>query len=96
MKGGLSMSPKLVNIGFGNSVVSRRVIAIISPNAAPIKRLRDEAREEKRLIDGTQGRRTRSVIITDSNHVILSAIQSETIAQRFSPNGALSKEDLEE
>jgi regulator of extracellular matrix RemA (YlzA/DUF370 family) len=90
------MSPKLVNIGFGNSVVSRRVVAIISPNAAPIKRLRDEAREEKRLIDGTQGRRTRSVIITDSNHVILSAIQSETIAQRFSPNGSISKDDIEE
>jgi extracellular matrix regulatory protein A len=90
------MSPKLVNVGFGNSVVSRRVIAIISPNAAPIKRLRDEAREEKRLIDATQGRRTRSVIITDSNHVILSAIQSETIAQRFSPESDISKDDLEE
>lgn len=90
------MSGKLVNIGFGNSVVSRRVIAIISPNAAPIKRLRDEAREEKRLIDATQGRRTRSVIITDSNHVILSAIQSETVAQRFSPSCNLREEDLEE
>ena len=65
------MSTKLVSIGFGNSVVSRRVVAIISPNAAPIKRLRDEAREDRRLIDATQGRRTRSVIITDSNHVIL-------------------------
>jgi len=94
--GGFFMSPKLVNIGFGNSVVSRRVIAIISPNAAPIKRLRDEAREEKRLIDATQGRRTRSVLITDSNHVILSAVQSETIAQRFSPECTLSKEDIEE
>jgi len=86
---------KLVNIGFGNSIVSRRVVAIISPNAAPIRRLRDEAREDKRLIDATQGRRTRSVLITDSNHVILSAIQSETIAQRFSPDGSLSKEDME-
>jgi regulator of extracellular matrix RemA (YlzA/DUF370 family) len=90
------MSPKLVNIGFGNSVVSRRVVAIISPNAAPMKRLRDEAREEKRLIDATQGRRTRSVLITDSNHVILSAIQSETIAQRFSPDCTLTKEDIED
>jgi len=95
MKGDMSMSHKLLNIGFGNSVVSRRVVAIISPNAAPIKRLRDEAREEKRLIDATQGRRTRSVIITDSNHIILSAIQSETIAQRFSPDYKLAKEDLE-
>jgi len=90
------MAHKLVNIGFGNSVVSRRVVAIISPSAAPIKRLRDEAREEKRLIDATQGRKTRSVIVTDSNHVILSAIQSETIAQRFSPDYRLNKEDLEE
>jgi len=90
------MTNKLVSIGFGNSVVSRRVVAIISPNAAPIKRLRDEARQEKRLIDGTQGRKTRSVVITDSNHVILSAIQAETIAQRFSPDCTLTKEDLEE
>jgi regulator of extracellular matrix RemA (YlzA/DUF370 family) len=90
------MSHKLVNIGFGNSVVSRRVVAIISPNAAPIKRLRDEARDEKRLIDATQGRKTRSVIITDSNHVILSAIQSETISQRFSPECTLRREEIEE
>ncbi|MFC1821513.1 DUF370 domain-containing protein [Thermodesulfobacteriota bacterium] len=92
----MSMSHKLVNIGFGNSVVSKRVVAIVSPNAAPIKRLREEAREEKRLIDATQGRRTRSVIVTDSNHIVLSAIQSETIAQRFSPNCNLTKEDLED
>jgi len=90
------MSAKLVNLGFGNSVVSRRVVAIVSPNAAPIKRLRDEAREEKRLIDATQGRRTRSLIITDSNHVILSAIQSETLAQRFSPSFNLSKDEIKE
>ncbi len=96
MKGDLVMSQKLVNIGFGNSVVSRRVIAIISPSAAPIKRLREEARDEKRLIDATQGRKTRAVIVTDSNHVILSAIQSETIAQRFSPDCTLTKEDIEE
>lgn len=89
------MSPKLVNIGFGNSVVSNRVVAIISPIAAPIKRLRDEARQEKRLVDATQGRRTRSVIITDSNHVVLSAIQSETIAQRFGSDGTLTRKDLE-
>lgn len=89
------MSHKLVNIGFGNSVVSSRVVAIISPSAAPIKRLRDEAKKDKRLIDATQGRKTRSVIITDSNHVILSAIQSETIAQRFSPDCRITKEDLE-
>jgi hypothetical protein len=91
-----AMSNKLINVGFGNSIVSRRVVAIISPNAAPIKRLRDEAREDKRLVDATQGRKTRSVIVTDSNHIVLSAIQSETIAQRFSPDCNLTKEDLEE
>jgi len=90
------MTHKLVNVGFGNSVVSRRIVAIIAPNAAPIKRLRDEAREDRRLIDATQGRKTRSVIITDSNHVILSAIQSETIALRFSPDMILSKDEIEE
>ena len=90
------MTHKLLNVGFGNSVVSRRIVAIISPNAAPIKRLRDEAREDRRLIDATQGRKTRSVIITDSNHVILSAIQSETIALRFSPDMILSKDEIEE
>jgi extracellular matrix regulatory protein A len=90
------MGSRLVNIGFGNSVVSRRVIAIISPNAAPVKRLRDDARDEKRLIDATQGRRTRSVLITDSNHVILSSIQSETLAQRFNPDGAVSTRELDD
>jgi extracellular matrix regulatory protein A len=90
------MTQKLVNVGFGNSVVSRRVVAIISPNAAPMKRLRDEARQDKRLIDATQGRKTRSIIITDSNHIILSAIQSETIAQRFSPDIILSKDEIKE
>jgi regulator of extracellular matrix RemA (YlzA/DUF370 family) len=88
------MDPILLNIGFGNFLVSRRVVAIISPSSAPARRLREEARDDKRLIDATQGRRTRSVIITDSNHVILSAIQSETIAQRFAPDGTLSGGDL--
>jgi regulator of extracellular matrix RemA (YlzA/DUF370 family) len=88
------MDPSLLNIGFGNFLVSRRVIAIISPSSAPARRLRDEARDDKRLIDATQGRRTRSVIITDSNHVILSGVQSETIAQRFFPNGTIRGEDL--
>lgn len=77
------MDHTLLNIGFGSSVVAERVITIVSPNSAPMKRLKDEAKEQKRLIDATHGRRTRSIIITDSNHVILSAIQSETISQRF-------------
>ncbi|WP_456432254.1 DUF370 domain-containing protein [Thermosulfuriphilus sp.] len=75
---------RLLNIGFGNSVVAERIVAIVNPSSAPMKRLREEAKENKRLIDATQGRRTRSIIITDSNHVILSAIQAETIAQRLS------------
>ncbi len=74
---------KLVNIGFGNVVSSNRVVAIISSESAPIKRIVSEAREDKRLIDATFGRRTRSVIVMDSDHVILSPVQAETIAERF-------------
>jgi regulator of extracellular matrix RemA (YlzA/DUF370 family) len=77
------MDVALLNIGFGNTVVVGRIIAIVTPGSAPMKRLKEDAKEEKRLIDATQGRRTRSIIITDSNHVILSAIQAETISQRF-------------
>ncbi len=77
------MDYTLLNIGFGSSVVAERVITIVSPNSAPMKRLKDEAKEEKRLVDATHGRRTRSMIIMDSNHVVLSAIQAETISQRF-------------
>ena len=74
----------LLNIGFGSTVVADRVVAILSPNSAPMKRLKDEAKTEKRLVDATHGRRTRAIIIMDSNHIILSAIQAETISQRFS------------
>ncbi|MFC1813543.1 DUF370 domain-containing protein [Thermodesulfobacteriota bacterium] len=77
------MEPRLLNIGFGNSVVADRVVAIVSPNSAPMKRLKDEAKEDRRLIHATHGRRTRSIIIMDSNHIVLSAIQAETISQRF-------------
>ncbi len=77
------MDQNLLNIGFGNTVVAERVVAIVSPNSAPMKRLRDEARDEKRLVDATHGRRTRSIIIMDSNHIVLSAIQAETISQRY-------------
>jgi len=73
----------LVNIGFGSFMNSTKVIAILSPDSAPMKRLKEEARTEKKLIDATYGRRTRAIIITDSNHVILSSIQPETIAHRF-------------
>ena len=73
----------LLNIGLGNSVVASRVVAIVTPSSAPMKRLKDDARERGKLIDATQGRKTRALIITDSDHVILSAIQAETIAHRF-------------
>ena len=74
---------KLVNLGFGNSVVASRVVSIMDPDSSPMRRLREDARDQGRLIDVTQGRKTRSIIITDSNHVILSAIQTETMGQRF-------------
>ena len=77
------MDQLLLNIGFGSTVVADRVVSIVSPNSAPMKRLRDEARDDKRLIDATHGRRTRSIIVLDSNHIVLSAIQAETISQRF-------------
>ncbi len=73
----------MLNIGFGNTVVAGRVVAVIIPGSSPVKRLRDEAKEEKRLIDATQGRKTRSIIVMDSNHVILSAIHAETISGRL-------------
>ena len=73
----------LLNIGFGNTVIADKVVSILSPNSAPMKRLKDEAREEKRLVDATHGRKTRAIIVTESNHIILSAIQAETVSQRM-------------
>ncbi len=77
------MDIKLINIGFGNIVAANRIIAIVSPDSAPIKRIISEAKDTNHLIDATYGRKTRAVIITDSNHVVLSAIQPETVANRF-------------
>ena len=89
-------SPLLLNVGFGSTVAADRVVAILPPSSAPMKRLKDEAKEERRLVDATHGRKTRSVIVMDSNHVVLSAIQAETIAQRYaglreSPEGIAGK-----
>ncbi|MGH2454542.1 MAG: extracellular matrix/biofilm regulator RemA [bacterium] len=78
------MEPRLINIGFGNIVAANRVIAIVAPDSAPVKRIVQEARERGTLIDATYGRRTRAVVITDSGHVLLSAVQPETVAHRFS------------
>lgn len=77
------MGMKLINIGFGNIVSAHRVISIVSPESAPIKRIIQDARDRNMLIDATYGRRTRAVIIMDSDHVILSAVQPETVAQRL-------------
>ncbi len=74
---------KLINIGFGNVVSANRLIAIVSPESAPVKRIITEAREKGLLIDATYGRRTRAVLVMDSDHVILSAIQPETVASRL-------------
>ena len=87
------MEQGLLNIGFGSTVVAQRVVAIVSPNSAPMKRLKDEAKKDKRLIDATHGRRTRAIIVTDSNHVVLSAIQSETISQRYAALGGTRAAD---
>ncbi len=74
---------KLVNVGFGNVVVASRVVAVVSPNSAPMRKLKEAARERGKLIDASRGRKTRAIIITDSDHVILSAVQPETLAQRL-------------
>ena len=76
------MNIQLINIGFGNIVAANRIIAIVSPESAPIKRIINDAKEKGQLVDATYGRRTRAVIVTDSNHVVLSAIQPETVANR--------------
>ena len=77
------MDIKLVNIGFGNIVSANRIISIVSPESAPIKRIVQEARDKGMLIDATYGRRTRAVIVTDSGHIILSSVQPETVANRL-------------
>lgn len=77
------MATELLNVGFGNVVVAGRIIAIVNPSSAPSRRLKDEAKEVRKLVDATNGRRTRAIIVTDSDHVVLSAIQAETLAQRL-------------
>lgn len=84
---------RLVNIGFGNLVSANRMIAIVSPESAPIKRIIQDAKERGTLIDATHGRRTRAVIITDSDHIILTYLQSETVAHRLSDENAVDDEE---
>ena len=90
------MEGRLINIGFGNTVVSHRVVAVVMPGSAPMKRLREKATRAERLIDATQGRKTRSIIITDSNHVILSAVHADTLSLRLNGNNSTAAHpDLE-
>jgi regulator of extracellular matrix RemA (YlzA/DUF370 family) len=87
------MDGRLINIGFGNTVISHRVVAVVMPGSAPMKRLRERATQADRLIDATQGRKTRSIIITDSNHIILSAVAGETLSQRLNGHGVSARSD---
>ena len=87
---------KFINVGFGNMVAADRVVALASPDSAPVKRLVQDAKDDGRAIDVTCGRRTRSVIITDSEHVILSAIQTETISNRLDNSGDEGDDEEEE
>lgn len=92
MVGGISVGIKLVNIGYGNMISASRIISIVNPDSAPIKRIVQDARESGKLIDATHGRRTRAVIIMDSDHVILSSVQPETVAHRLYERDDLSEE----
>jgi hypothetical protein len=87
------MQNKMVNIGFGNMVPFGRVVALVSNESAPMKRSITDARERGMLVDATQGRKTRAVIVTDSGHIILSAIHPETIANRFNASGDITAGD---
>ena len=82
------MDGRMINVGFGNSLVASRIISVVNPHSSPMKKLKDEAKRNNRLIDVTEGRRTRSIIILDSNHIVLSSVQPETITQRFAPASA--------
>lgn len=87
---------QLVNVGFGNYVLASRVVAIVNPLSSPMRRLRDDARAEGRLVDVSQGRKTRAILVTDSNHVILSAISADTLGQRFVQQGGTEGPDDED
>jgi regulator of extracellular matrix RemA (YlzA/DUF370 family) len=80
--------PTMINVGYGNLIAAVRVVAIMSPGSAPMRRLREQAMEAGKLVDATEGRRTRSIVITDSDHIILSALNPDTVSSRFSPDGS--------
>lgn len=90
------MDGRMINVGFGNSIVASRIVAVVNPHSSPMKKLKDEAKRNNHLLDVTEGRRTRSIIILDSNHVVLSSVQPETITQRFAPATAQQSVAAEE
>jgi len=77
------MDNRLINVGFGNAVKVQRILAVVNPGSSPIRKLKDDARQEKKIIDVTEGRRTRAILILDSGHLVLSSVQPETISQRL-------------
>ncbi len=77
------MDNRLINVGFGNAVKINRILVVVNPGSSPIRKLKDDARREKKLIDVTEGRRTRAILVLDSGHLILSSVQPETISQRL-------------
>lgn len=87
---------QLVNVGFGNYVLASRVVAIVNPTSSPMRRLRDDAKAEGRLVDVSQGRKTRAILVTDSNHVILSAISADTLGQRMLQQNVGGLDNVEE
>jgi regulator of extracellular matrix RemA (YlzA/DUF370 family) len=97
------MDGRLINVGFGNAVKVNRILAVVNPGSSPIRKLKDEARREKKLIDVTEGRRTRAILLLDSGHLVLSSVQPETISQRLvqleeerrSPVGLLLRDGVE-
>jgi regulator of extracellular matrix RemA (YlzA/DUF370 family) len=90
------MDGRMINVGFGNSIVASRILAVVNPHSSPMKKMKDEAKRNNRLLDVTEGRRTRSIIIMDSNHVVLSSVQPETITQRFAPASLQQSTQIEE
>jgi regulator of extracellular matrix RemA (YlzA/DUF370 family) len=90
------MDGRMINVGFGNSIVAGRIVAVVNPHSSPMKKMKDEAKRSSRLLDVTEGRRTRSIIILDSNHVVLSSVQPETITQRFAPATMVQSAPVEE
>lgn len=87
---------RLMNIGFGNVVNTAKIVAVVSPEAAPVKRMVQNAKQTGKVIDATQGRRTKSVIVTEEDHIILSALQPDTLVKRFHPNFDEGKGEIDE